>query len=385
MTISELVLFDAMLKKKYSDFMRHGHSQREAGFLFMEWLGTVRKMRLPPKLDSYNPDLQDLLVNNLLVCSSAKRSTCAEALDHKFVRVEHTDLSTHNSVPDLPDSNPRFHSRRLEDNSDAKFIDGRLWKLNTGGDPHDPKEWLKRDMWIANNGSLCYFSQKEERRLVLEDGHRMAHVIITPFTNCARDHAFQLQLEPEYAHDCNQDPDFHVFACDTDADYEKWTHALEKMKYATVFTMHLGPQMADDAKTFKLTVANRRLKVERNTSEDFEPLFQAPLWKLKSEGDPMNEDHWFSRDTWLSKNGSLVYFSKREEKELIYFASNDVAKVTLKVITTAKSVKPYTFEVRLPAVKGVEFAPAYFAAESEDLRAKWLEQFDMAKALLQQP
>ena len=38
----------------------------------------------------------------------------------------------------------------------------------------DATHWLKRDMWVACDGSLCYFSIKENKRLVLLDGIKMA-------------------------------------------------------------------------------------------------------------------------------------------------------------------------------------------------------------------
>ena len=44
---------------------------------------------------------------------------------------------------------------------DTVYAPVRLWKLNHEGDPMRKGHWLKRDMWVASNGNLCYFSLKE--------------------------------------------------------------------------------------------------------------------------------------------------------------------------------------------------------------------------------
>merc|ERR1719443_2139229 len=47
MTICELVTLDAVFRNPYNKFLQLGHSHREAGFLFMEWLSLLQKPLLP--------------------------------------------------------------------------------------------------------------------------------------------------------------------------------------------------------------------------------------------------------------------------------------------------------------------------------------------------
>merc|ERR1711972_978818 len=78
MTICELVTLDAILKPMYANFLRNAHSHREAGFLFMEWLGGLKKLQLPKQVDKFEPDFLKVLSQGLLVCGKDDRKTCAQ-------------------------------------------------------------------------------------------------------------------------------------------------------------------------------------------------------------------------------------------------------------------------------------------------------------------
>ena len=41
------------------------------------------------------------------------------------------------------------------------FWAGRLWKLNSSGNPNEPKDWLQRDMWLAQQG--CFTAQNRAK------------------------------------------------------------------------------------------------------------------------------------------------------------------------------------------------------------------------------
>merc|ERR1719163_672137 len=103
----------------------------------------------------------------------------------------------------------------MEDESHRLIYKGKLWKLNSGSDPIVAKNWLIRDMWIADNGSLCYFSQREDKRLVMFDGHQMHDGEITKLTGLAKPHAFQLTI-----HSSDRHTIVSTFACDTAAELE---------------------------------------------------------------------------------------------------------------------------------------------------------------------
>merc|ERR1719263_2635537 len=125
----------------------------------------------------------------------------------------------------------------------------------------------------------------------------------------------------------------------------------------------------------QLAVKNGRLKVDSENQVHYEPVFKTTLWKVKGAGDRMAEDHWFEREVWLSRNGSLVYWSHKEHRELIYYTTEDVLKAEIKLIDNETSFKPWAFQVCLPPADGVEFAPGEFAAESEEMRSRWMQEF----------
>merc|ERR1719254_339203 len=93
--------------------------------------------------------------------------------------------------------------------------------------------------------------------------------------------------------------------------------------------MKLGKKLADNAEKFRLNIKNRRLKIDHLSSGHmFEPAFKAVLWKVKAEGDRMKEEDWFEREMWIAKNGSLVYWSKKEDRELVYYTGHDISLAT---------------------------------------------------------
>eukprot|EP00971_Amphidinium_carterae_P133608 2646226-Amphidinium_carterae.1 len=129
-----------------------------------------------------------------------------------------------------------------------------------------------------------------------------------------------------------------VFAAESGEDYGKWMGQLERLKLESMQTMCLGSKFFKEFSSFKLQVRNRRMKVDSNKeSGAYEPTFKDKLWKVKSEGSPMIQQDWFDRDMWISKNGALVYLSKKEEKELVYFTPTDIAQAKVTEIPEAES------------------------------------------------
>jgi hypothetical protein len=320
------------------------------------------------------------------VCDPAKRSSLAESLTHHYVR--HAKLSKSKSIPltkelededdpvhGLPAEAPRHRRQRVEDHSDAMVHKGALWKLNTDGNPQDPSHWLLRDMWIAQNGSMCYFSHKEDKRLVLLDAHHLSTSDVTRFDDGVKKPAFMIKTKPDHDDHEHDEHDTYIFACETEDDYNTWVASYEKVKHEVVRTMKMGENLAQELRSFKVTVKNRRLKVAHEQHEQYEPVFKDRLWKVKADGDRMKEGDWFERDMWLSKNGSLVYWSKKEEKELVYYTHSDLAHASIVIIPDGQSFKPWTFQVHLPTSGDMTFAPGEFAAESSEMRDKWVAEF----------
>lgn len=391
MTLCELTTLDAVLKPMYANFLRNGHSHREAGFLFMDWLSSVKKAPLPKTVQRFDKDFHAMLVTALLVVHddpAHKRLSLAECLDHPYFQSDAAEKaaqegavsSRENAVIETKEPMVRVKRVRLDDTSSkAPLYKGALWKLNQNGDPKDETHWLKRDMWISPNGSLCYFSIKENKRLVLIDGVKLSGAKITELKDTARQFAFHIFAES--ADDHEQDINL-VFSAETADEHQKWTdmlHSTANMD-GIMQTARLGGEMAEEIQRCRLVVKNRRMKVEHDNKDQFEPVFKGKLWKVKADGDRNKEVDWFEREMWISKNGSLVYWSKKEERELVYYTSSDIHTAEFKFLPNTESFRPWTFQVQLAPQGGVEFTPGEFAAETEEMRDEWIAEFKKVHA-----
>lgn len=387
MTLCELATLDAILKPMYANFLKNGHSHREAGFLFMDWLGGVGKAPLPKSIKRFDPAFHDMLVENLLVCNWKSRKTLAQCLSDPFLEPDSAGVDTSKSQTSgnggesanphmgAKEAVPRKHKERLEDTSSkAPVHKGTLWKLNSDGNPEDATHWLRRDMWVACNGSLCYFSIKENKRLVLVDGSLLAGAKITALPESAREFSFRLEAENSEDHELDLDM---CFSAESAEEYQLWTSKLTSAANmdGIMQTMRLGEGVARERQAFRLSVKNRRLKVESNKKNEFEPVYKAKLWKLKAEGNRKRTADWFEREMWISKNGSLVYWSKKEDRELVYYTMDDITKSKINYLPNEDCCLPWAFQVQLPPNGDCEFTPGEFAAESEEMRDNWFKEF----------
>lgn len=376
-TLCELVTLDAILKPMYGNFLRNGHSHREAGFLFMDWLGHITRAPVPKSIERFDKDFHKLIVEGLLVCDHLKRKSLAQCLSDPYI-YESSASATHQELHE-GEKVQRQHRHRFEDTSSkAPLYKGTLFKLNTDGNADEPAHWLKRDMWVACDGSLCYFSIKENKRLVLLDGVKLAGAKVENLSCKARDFAFKL--------DCINSDDHEqdicmCFSAESEAEYQKWRSLLSQATNldGAMQTIRLGGVVADELKQFRLAVKNRRMKVGEDTKDQFAPVFKAKLWKVKAEGDRKKAEDWFEREMWIAKNGSLVYWSKKEDRELVYYTADDIANAKFIFLEKDDATHPWAFQVQLAPNSGVEFAPGEFAAESEALRDRWISEMTKFK------
>merc|ERR1712167_225080 len=93
-----------------------------------------------------------------------------------------------------------------------------------------------------------------------------------------------------------------------------------------------------DVKAFRLRVRNQRKAVDESQSE---PAFKSFLFKLNQDGDALNAEHWLKREMWIAKNGSLCYFSKKENRILMYQNAEDLRDATLRVLTPTESAQTF--------------------------------------------
>jgi serine/threonine protein kinase len=399
MTICELVTLEPVLKPMYAKFMRSGTSRDEASFMFMDWLSSLKKAPLTKTILTFDKDFVDLLANHLLVCDKEKRWTCAQTLGHQFIALQGEDEDEDSEVDggqvqreptgestlarrkerkrcDIPDDSEvsrRSNRKRTEDLSDNVPVhQGTLWRLNTGADPKDPTQWIKRDMWVSSKGSLCFYSVKDSKRLVLIDSPHLMEASFERFQGGHHPIAFEVRTNLE------SDEEAHTvfqFACDSEDELQDWMRILKSVsRMENLSTLRLGTGLKAGLKVFKLKVKNRRRPVDGDAAAQYKPVFKAPLWKVKAEGDRMKDEDWFLREMWIAQNGSLVYWSKKEERELVYYTSEDISGASFLKVPDTESSKPFTFQVQLPPADGVEFTPGEFAATSQEDQEKWLSE-----------
>jgi len=375
MTLMELVTLDPVLKSQYASFFRHGREREEASFLFFDWLSSLQKPPLPRQIREHDVELTKLLEECLLVCDPNRRCSLAECLDHPFV-APHAALHRSKTCPiverseNLPSESLRHRRNRVEDNSERFLLKGILWKLSNNGDPRDAAHWLQRDIWIANTGALCYFSLKDNKRLKLMDEGLLHEATVTKFDGCARDHAFQV-VTPDQS---------LFFASESEDDCAKWIEACDRVKNDVIKTMHFGTDLAKGLRRYRLKVRNRRKAMDEKmmSSEGYKPRFKGLLWKLKADGDVNVEADWQQREMWLSKNGSFVYWSAKEERDLVYYTAPDTAHATVSAASETSSACPpdsWRFQVALTPAGDMELQPGEFAAASLELREAWLKEF----------
>mmetsp|Transcript_50678 Transcript_50678/g.151619 ORF Transcript_50678/g.151619 Transcript_50678/m.151619 type:complete len:686 (-) Transcript_50678:131-2188(-) len=371
MTLAELVTCDAILKPNYAQFLRNAHSHREASFLFMEWLGsstTSTKIILPSQISAFDSELYELIKDWLLIPHTSRKSM-AECLSHKFLKSGtwklDGDRKSWNQV-----AGSLVERHRPEDESTATPLHkGILWKLNSNGNPTQADHWIRRDMWIAQNHSLCYYSVKEDRRLVLIDAGKLTRSQCDKEddSSTARSFAFTIKCDEESGGKSEK----YMLAAESKQELDAWMKVLQNARRMDmIVTYRLGEGIAEGLRVF---VKNRRKKVEEE-SEAWQPVFKAKLWKLKGDGDRTKPDDWFERDMWITKNGSLVYYSPKEQTDLVYYTSADVGRSHLVKLKEGEACRSFVFQMVMPSVNGVEFAPGEFAAESEELRKQWMEQ-----------
>jgi len=271
----------------------------------------------------------------------------------------------------------RAERPKIEDPTREVVHRGMLWKLNFDGDVTNKTHFLQRDFWINAHGSLAYFSQKEQKMLAIISNNQMAGATITRLEDAARSPAFKVTIQPEHEDEvAGAAPIDHIFACESEEDFNVWVEMLHRARLEMMRTMCLGAEMAQDLMGFKLAVKNRRKTAGvTEDSDGYKPLFRSNLWKVITNGNRMSSCDWRERDMWLAKNGSFCYWSSRDEKELVYYTHCDLEAAIVTPIPKEESFYPWSFQVQLGEVNGLEFAPGEFAAESEEMRDRWIAEF----------
>lgn len=369
----EMGMLESPLMKTFVDFLKHAESRNEAGFRFMHWLSEIKVDMLPDKAKASHPDLWGFVTATLLIPEPGQRRTCAQCLSLPFIAEATAKNQKQNpNKEDEEDEDVKRHQEhRQEDvSTECPVHQGSLLQLRQHGNPEAPEDWHTeyQDMWIARNHSFCFFDVQKDKRIVLIDGAALARSQIIKIKKCSvHEFAFEIKTDLDLDHD--GEVDVFVVACRTKDERKTWISKLKQMSRPIAVATNV-----QTFQNFKLAMTDRRLAVDAKELENFEPVFKSKLWKLKARGDGKTLEHWWEREMWIAKNGSFVYWSVREERELICYTSADLSRAEISPIANEEACRPFAFQVLPHPVNGVEFTAGKFAAETEELRERWLSE-----------
>ncbi|CAD7928892.1 unnamed protein product [Amoebophrya sp. A120] len=381
-SIAELVTLDVVLKNVFKEIMRACGDPNQCTFQFLAWLANpANAVPFVPEVQNFDPQFVDLVCVKMLTKRPAERWSLAQCMAHPFVanvEVPGLDVPTAEGAGTpahlggaMADNIKKKRNQRLQDSATDKppMMKGMMFKLNSDGDKKNKDHWLKRDMWLSSKGDLCYFSQKQAKRLILMDRAHLstANVIRLENGDCALPFAFMLDSVTN-----GTDHESHWFACETAESLQQWGAVLEHVIHNpdavgaldAAFKAQLG--IHQDFREFRMMIRNRRDKT--SNKDDFKPVYEAQLWKLNHDGDPHNPSDWLQRRMWLAKNGSLCYHSAKENKDLMYYRPEDIRYIQFRKLYDNESCRPFSFEMTPRALEGVEYSPGIFAAEEEQVQ-----------------
>jgi hypothetical protein len=105
------------------------------------------------------------------------------------------------------------------------------------------------------------------------------------------------------------------------------------------------------------------------------------LWKAKQGADPKQRDSWHARETWIAINLHLVYYSVKEDRDLIYYSKDDLDRARVVRLKQGQAALPWAFQIIIPPDEnGVSFQPGIFAAISQQARETWIQEFHVQQA-----
>jgi len=410
MTICTVVASEPLLQSTFCSIMRHGRGHVKGMFSFLDWLSQIREVSLPSRAMEVDDKLCDLLTNHLLVPDCRKRSGLAKALSHSYFvsKGRDNDRLLRSEVKGISEELVKLrlcHTQsvglkgrreRIEDHSEDIIFKAQIGKLKTEGNMREENDWEICDMWIASNGSLCYFNVLENKRLVLLDGHQLHDFAVHKFPAGASSPLSGMGMSPRNAKKCEaprkrfafkltanvdacHDKEAEVIlACDSHQESNQWLHQVDQAQRRVGQSYNFGSvhgeHIAKGFKALRISRLNRRMRAGTVLSMNkFLPVQKGELWKLNGGKDKMVEANWLTRESWLSANGTFVYYSMKEKAELIYFTEEDIANATITRIPPAESAKPFSFAIKPRGSDDVDFEPAAFAAHSEGQLRKWLE------------
>mmetsp|Transcript_5428 Transcript_5428/g.13455 ORF Transcript_5428/g.13455 Transcript_5428/m.13455 type:complete len:1010 (+) Transcript_5428:125-3154(+) len=102
----------------------------------------------------------------------------------------------------------------------------KVWKLRADGDRMSHEDWFEFDMWLAKDGSFCYWSNKEEKELIQYTANAVANAMLKKITNekSAKPWSFQVQIPGR--HGVGFEPG--EYAAETSSERDLWMQEFRR-------------------------------------------------------------------------------------------------------------------------------------------------------------
>lgn len=392
MTLMELVVLEIVWRPYYAAFSRKGRSEPEACYLFLEWLSKLDRPPLPQAVRTFDKGFLKLLEEGLLVCDPRRRPTCAQLLSAPYFQDEdgtmgHADAMQQDvGCLQLVAFEPRSFADRHDGENEEPLVKGIVWKANAIAD--DPEsQWAQREMWLSANHSLCYHSVQEKKGVIWIDGKSLASAEINLLPTAGMQNAWEIKLHPDRSEGAFAV--VHKLACKTEEERTMWVQTLTRHRSECAVALH-GDQWKTAIAGLRSTLGASRAKADRARSEELAPAFRSNLWKLTKTGDSKKPEDWNYLDVWISTNGSLVYWSDEEEREVLCYSAAELKRARVEAVEGGSTCHLYVFSVLLdfsalmrPRVAGrlkaltrgtlsAVQAPTVFATECKQHYERWM-------------
>ncbi|CAD7967682.1 unnamed protein product, partial [Amoebophrya sp. A120] len=329
-SLLELIAFDAVLKPKYASLYKETGSHRKAGFLFLEWLSSKDENAID-RLDliqdirkKADPLFVDLVLNHMLKKHLPNRWSLAQCLQHSFF------------------TSGGFIERALSNKGEQNYAG-----TSSSGGAHRTSNNIKTTSSSSQQGQ--YQNSSKEKEQIASGG----------YTSTSGQHHQRSPLGADHI-TSPQTSDRQIKSESSSKEREKQllqhqeqhqTNLSLPGKLATTPSTskeNLGsgggallgtsPSIlrADEEERMlvKSIKERRKERMEEATNsapedENKPPLLKGVLWKLNSDGDCANPEHWLRRDVWLSANGNLCYYSQKKNKRLILLDNENLARAEI--------------------------------------------------------
>eukprot|EP00932_Pfiesteria_piscicida_P008487 SRR837773.1892.p1 GENE.SRR837773.1892~~SRR837773.1892.p1 ORF type:complete len:349 (+),score=92.59 SRR837773.1892:43-1089(+) len=274
-------------------------SHKHGVFKFLEYFISHNEAPIPKVVREKDEGLTDLLKRNLLCWKAEDRKNFAEVLGHpylmeggwdKYLTNEHVDEVVAQPHP-VTRQSLRHREGPVDPSNLSPMFKGTLWILQKDSNAMVFANWTRRDMWIAHNHSLCFYSLKDNKRMVLISAAQLTGAGLEMFPQSVKDFAFTVVCHPKE----DEEAETFVLAAENAEELEQWMDKLQQTALMEmVVTYQLGEEFKEAVEAYRCAVNNRRMRPDESVplgagSTALTPAFKAKLYKLKTSGDRFRE------------------------------------------------------------------------------------------------